>query len=177
MTALKQPVADHESGLTAADLDQAYRSAGAKLHQLVRRQVRAPEPVVEDACQMAWSRLVRHAPRVHRQAVFPWLLSTAVREAVKSVQRTQREASWDAVVERGEEWPGRCLAPAPEQVLEHRQRLEAIALLPERQQRLLWLAGAGLSYDEMAEVTSTSRRSVERQVLRAKRAIRELAPA
>jgi DNA-directed RNA polymerase specialized sigma24 family protein len=49
-----------------------------------------------------------------------------------------------------------------------RERLGAVRALPLRQQRLVWLAGLGFSYVEMAEQTRQTRRTVERQLLRAK---------
>jgi DNA-binding CsgD family transcriptional regulator len=43
-----------------------------------------------------------------------------------------------------------------------------------RQQRLVWLQAAGLSYVEMAAYTGDSVRTVERQVLRAAERVRQL---
>jgi DNA-directed RNA polymerase specialized sigma24 family protein len=53
-------------------------------------------------------------------------------------------------------------------VLELRDRLAELRQLPERQQRLVWMHAAGLTYLEMAERTGDTRRTVERQLLRAK---------
>ena len=47
-----------------------------------------------------------------------------------------------------------------------------IGHLPPRQQRLVWLQGLGLTYEEMAGYTGASTRTVERQLLRAKRTLR-----
>ena len=44
----------------------------------------------------------------------------------------------------------------------------------QRQQRLVWLQAAGLSYVELAAYTGNSIRTVERQILRATSRIREL---
>jgi DNA-directed RNA polymerase specialized sigma24 family protein len=44
--------------------------------------------------------------------------------------------------------------------------------LPIRQQRLLWLHALGLTYTEMAAHEGCTRRTVERQLLRAKRGVR-----
>jgi RNA polymerase sigma factor (sigma-70 family) len=46
--------------------------------------------------------------------------------------------------------------------------LSEVGRLPERQQRLVWMHAAGLTYVEMAGRTGESRRTVERQLLRAK---------
>jgi len=51
---------------TAEDVGALYRSLSARLEHIVRRDVRAPDAVIEDACQLAWSGLVRHCGRVRR---------------------------------------------------------------------------------------------------------------
>ena len=150
------------------DLDELYRLLAPRLRQIVRSDVRAPEPVIEDACQIAWSRLIRHAERVRPEAALSWLATTAVREAIKLARRDRRELSLDAEIERSGELPFPSRAPGPSEVLELRGRLAEIGALPERQQRLIWMHAAGLSYVEMAERTGDTRRTVERQLLRAK---------
>jgi RNA polymerase sigma factor (sigma-70 family) len=60
-------------------------------------------------------------------------------------------------------------------VAEERQRLVDLDRLPERQQRLVWLQGLGLSYVEMAEREGCTTRTVERQLLRARRTMRATA--
>lgn len=159
------------------DVDALYRALGRRLEQIVRTDVRAPEPVIEDACQFAWSRLVFHAHRVQRECVLAWLVQTARREAVKLMRRDQREVSLDAVLEQ--ELPvGRAGAGiGPEGVFEQRQRLELVRGLPERQQKVLWMHALGLSYSEIALQTGYSLRTVERQLLRAKRSVRLRAAA
>jgi RNA polymerase sigma factor (sigma-70 family) len=66
-------------------------------------------------------------------------------------------------------------APSPDELVEQRERLETIRILPERQQRLLWLHALGLSYTEIALYAGCTPRTVERQLLRAKRAVRRAA--
>jgi DNA-directed RNA polymerase specialized sigma24 family protein len=103
--------------------------------------------------------------------VLAWLATTATREARKQISRDCRELSLDS----GDNRPLSVLTPGPYELVERRERLEYIGLLPERQQRLLWLHALGLSYAEMAEHTGDTLRTVERQLLRAKRTIRALA--
>jgi RNA polymerase sigma factor (sigma-70 family) len=150
------------------DLDELYRRLAPRLRQIVRANVRAPDPVVEDACQIAWSRLIRHSERVRREAALSWLATTAVREAYKLSRRDRRELSLDAELERTGELPFPSSAPGPAEVVELRERLCEVRQLPERQQRLVWMHAAGLTYVEMADRTGDSRRTVERQILRAK---------
>jgi RNA polymerase sigma factor (sigma-70 family) len=150
------------------DLDELYRLLAPRLRQIVRADVRAPEPVIEDACQIAWSRLIRHADEVRREAALSWLATTAVREAYKLARRDRRELSLDAELERSGElsFPSRMAGPA--EVVALRDRLGSLRDLPERQQRLLWMHAAGFTYVEMADRTGDTRRTVERQLLRAK---------
>ena len=66
------------------------------------------------------------------------------------------------------------MAPAtPEQLLEHRERIRELGRLPERQQRVVWLHAFGLSYVEMATHEGCTRRTVERQLLRARQTLRD----
>ena len=90
------------------------------------------------------------------------------------MRRRGRDLSLEALVEDagdvGE--PSAVATPALlEELVEQRARLESIRILPERQQRLVWLQGLGLSYAEMAGETGDSRRTVERQLLRAKQTL------
>jgi RNA polymerase sigma factor (sigma-70 family) len=150
------------------DLDELYRLLAPRLRQIVRSDVRAPEPVIEDACQIAWSRLIRHSERVRSDAVLSWLATTAVREAFKLARRDGRELSLDAELERTGELSFPSHAPGPAELLELRDRLAEVGRLPERQQRLIWMHAAGLTYVEIADRTGDTRRTVERQLLRAK---------
>jgi RNA polymerase sigma factor (sigma-70 family) len=150
------------------DVDELYRLLAPRLRQIVRSHVRASETVIEDACQIAWSRLLRRSDHVCRETVLSWLATTAVREAFKLSRRDRRELSLDAELERAGELPLASGTPGPAEVVELRERLGEVRRLPERQQRLLWMHAAGLTYVEIADRTGDSLRTVERQLLRAK---------
>ncbi len=154
-------------------VDELYRALATRLERLVRLDVRAPDSVIEDACQFAWIRLVHHHDRVAREAVLSWLVRTAVHEAFKLLRRNGRCVSLEAALEHAGDHGIEAPAPSPEELVERRERLAAVADLPERQQRLVWLHALGLSYAEMAVHTGSSTRTVERQLLRAKRRMRE----
>ena len=114
-----------------------------RLEHIVRLDVRAPDVVIEDACQFAWSRLLHHRHRVHRETAITWLARTAVHEAFKLLRRDGREAPLEAALDQA--------SPAsPHDLVERRERLAEIGDLPERQQRVLWLHALGLSYAEIA---------------------------
>ncbi len=101
-----------------------------------------------------------------------WLARTAVHEAFKLLRRDRRELSLDAAVD--DEREQFATAPVtPELLLEHRERIREVGRLPERQQRVVWLHASGLSYVEIATHEGCTRRTVERQLLRARQTIRD----
>jgi RNA polymerase sigma factor (sigma-70 family) len=159
---------------TALPVAELYRELSERLEQIVRFDSRAPESVVEEACQVAWGRLMDHRDRVRRESVLSWLARTAVREALRLRRRAgrclpleltlQEEPAVDAVT-----------LPGPDELFERRERLASIRQLPERQQRVLWLHALGLTYVEIARYTGYTTRTVERQLLRARHAARKAA--
>src|SRR5919108_2418020 len=82
------------------DVGELYGQLATRLEHIVRLDVRAPDVVIEDACQFAWSRLLHHRHRVHRETVLSWLARTAVHEALKLLRRDRREFSLEAAVEQ-----------------------------------------------------------------------------
>ncbi|HSO99168.1 MAG TPA: sigma-70 family RNA polymerase sigma factor [Solirubrobacteraceae bacterium] len=171
MSALRPPTS------AAPDLDGLYRTSAVRLAGIVRRQLGAPEVVVEDACQSAWSKLLRHRQTVARETAFSWLATTAVREALRIVARTERELSLEANLEGGVRAEALTLPveEGPEQLVGERLRIEDLRNLPRRQQRLLWLQALGSSHAEIAALSGCTTRTVHRQLHRARRRLRELA--
>ena len=97
-------VLDTTPAATGADAIAAlYCMHATRLEQIVRVGVDAPQPVIEDACQFAWSRLVFHAHRIRRETVLPWLVTTAVHHALKLIRREGRELSLENMLERAPE--------------------------------------------------------------------------
>jgi RNA polymerase sigma factor (sigma-70 family) len=156
------------------DEAELYRTLADRLERIVRSEVTAPAEVVEDACHHAWTKLINHSERVHRDTALAWLVRTAVREAWKLNRRERREASLEASADGADELPIPARLPGPEERLEFRERLAELELLSERQRRLVWLRAAGLSHLEMAAYTGDSVRTVERQIVRATHRMREL---
>ena len=150
------------------DLGELYRLLAPQLRHIVATHVAASEALIDDACQIAWSRLIRRADDVQGEAALSWLATTAVREAFKLARREQLEISLDAELEREGELALPSRAAGPAELIELRDRLGELRRLPERQQRLMWMHGAGFTYGEIAERTGDTRRTVERQLLRAK---------
>jgi RNA polymerase sigma-70 factor (ECF subfamily) len=152
-----------------AEVGELYAHRAGQVRRLVRHEVRAPEPVIEDACQVAWIRLVGHRERVHRDAAVAWLVTTARHEAFRLIRRASREVPLDGMVDDNYGFDGAAVGPSPEEIVEARMRLQLLRSLSERQRRLVWLQGLGLSYAEMAELTDMTPRTVERQLIRARR--------
>ena len=163
------------SDASVGDVGELYGRLWRRLEQIVRLDVRAQDVVIEDACQFAWGRLVNHRERVRPEATLAWLARTAVREAVKQVRRDNRELSLEAAIETGGDALVRFEGPAPDELVTARERLAQVELLPERQRRLLWMQGLGLSYEEMSTRTGYTPRTVERQLIRARKQVRGFA--
>src|SRR6476646_4487453 len=136
----------------SSDLAELYGQLSKRLERIVRRDVRAPAPVIEDACQFAWVTLVSHRDRVRRATTLPWLVKTAQHEAFKLVRRDGRDRSLEATLETAGDAPLRT-APDPQELAVAHDRLGQLDRLPARQQRLMWLQGFGLSYAEMGRHT------------------------
>jgi RNA polymerase sigma-70 factor, ECF subfamily len=151
-----------------AEIGELYAHRAGQVHRLVRHEVRAPEPMIEDACQVAWIRLVGHRERVQRDAAVAWLVTTARHEAFRQIRRASRELPLEALVDDNCELGDAASAPSPEEIVEGRMRLQLLRSLPERQRRLVWLQGLGLTYAEMADLTDMTPRTVERQLIRAR---------
>jgi RNA polymerase sigma factor (sigma-70 family) len=168
------------SETASIDVARLYQRFGRRLEQVVGYEVTAPEATIEDACQVAWIRLVHRAHRVEADAAFSWLLHTATHEALKLVRRrrrevSRREVSLDELLDRAGELPLGLESPGPDAQFEHRARIAALGALAPRQRRIVWLQAAGLSYGEIAAATGDSPRTVERQLLRARRRLRAFA--
>lgn len=115
-----------------------------------------------------------HQPdRVEPHAAPGWLIATAVHEALKWVRHAGQETSLETMLEAGFDFPSPRGDRSPESCAERRDRLRALTALSERQQRLLWLYGLGLTYDEIARRQACTSRTVERQIQRARTTLRE----
>jgi RNA polymerase sigma factor (sigma-70 family) len=161
---------------TPEDVAQLYTTCARSLQRLVAGGVRASDVVVEDACQVAWSRLVRDGDRVRRESAFGWLVRTAIHEAYRLARRERRDLSLEVLVEleEGGEWEAILGSDPTDALTAHVARVQSLRALPPRQQRLVWLRGCGLSYAEIANATGDSERTVERQLVRAQRRLSAL---
>lgn len=162
----------HEPDVVALELEALYRTLSKQVERIVRFAVQAPDPLIEDACQFAWVRLVHHQTRVRRDTALTWLVRTALHEAFKLLGRRRREDSLDKELEDCGELPMPDPRPGPAELCEQREQLGRLASLPLRQQRLLWSYGLGLKYEEIAARDGVTRRVVERRLARARASLR-----
>lgn len=156
------------------DVAELYARSAGLVRGQVCSEVSAPDAVIDDACQFAWVRLLHHHQRVGRDRAVSWLITTALHEVFKLVKRDGHDLSLEELLEEGGELPINGAAPRPENVVAARLRLELLRELPERQQRLMWLRGLGFGYPEMAAETNMTVRTVERQLMKARRNLRLL---
>jgi len=133
------------------DEAELYRRHHRDLVRAVTRLVNAPVELIEDACQSAWTILLRRQP--DRDRVYGWLRAVAVHEAYRLSRAERREARLEdlGLVDGWES-----LIPDPvsiDQTIEARRALRTLAALPDRQREYLSLLVAGFSYREIGEMT------------------------
>ncbi len=158
-------------------MDQsALSTLFARYQQPLRRRLRwivsTSEANIEDAYALAWLQLVSYHPDL--EDPLTWLTTVAVREAVKLERRSRRTRPLIrsdtgqelALVDRRLELELR------EELLDTAATLTA-AGLSERQRRILGLLIAGYSYAEISIRTGDSLRTVERQLQKARAAMRD----
>jgi RNA polymerase sigma factor (sigma-70 family) len=156
-----------------------YRDHQMTVQRRVQRHVNAPVATIEDACSWAWTQLITHpaAPLGDEHQALAWLTTVAIRQAWKLARRETRARSFDEFPTT-DDGTVLDLLPAPENVEQTvlgRDRLRALKALTdrnlpaltERQRLLLVLQAAGYTYDEIVAITGMTRRTVERQLLRA----------
>src|ERR1700744_3025499 len=97
------PEAGRDDGLLVDvdDVARLYREEAARVRRIVRTSVNASPAVIEDACQIAWTRLLIHRARLRRESARAWLVRVAIREVIKSTRRERRERSLEALLEQG----------------------------------------------------------------------------
>lgn len=156
------------------EVAELYARSAALVRGQVCSEVSAPEAVIDDACQFAWVRLLHHRHRVCRDRAVSWLITTALHEVFKLVRRDGHDLSLEQLLEETGEARINRTAAGPEEAVGARLRLELLRELPERQERLVWLRGLGFSYPEMAEEAEITVRTVERQLMKARRHLRLL---
>lgn len=165
-----------QSPISSGDVIRLYGAFNRQLTRIVRASTRGPAPVIEDACQVAWTGLICPGRGVEPRSARAWLIRTAVREAVRLMRLEDREASLERALEE------RLHLQSPpdvglEEVISRREQVHSVRLLSARQQRLVWLRALGFSYEEMAAYENCTNRTIRRQLERAQRRLRMLEDA
>lgn len=149
----------------------AFYAANARdlLHAL-RRAVGGPDALIEDACSYAWMQLLRCEHVALDADGFRWLYVVAIHEGYRLSDRGRRDIAAGAPTELT------LRSESLDLQIDRRERFrESTRMLGElrpRQARMVLLHASGFSYAEIATITGDSLLTVERQLLRGKRALR-----
>lgn len=152
------------------DEHELYREHHQALLRVVARDVNASSELVEDACQTAWTIMLRRQP--DRDRLFAWLCTVAIHEAY-GLCRMQRPA--DDIALATEVAPEAFADRASiDTKLDALEALRTLAALPDRQRRDLALLVGGYSYREIARMTGgRTYTNVNRHIAQARRGVRE----
>jgi RNA polymerase sigma factor (sigma-70 family) len=153
------------------DIAAYFAANAAALERTVARHVVASRAVVEDACSIAWSKLVRRADIRLGSDGFWWLYRVAVREVWRLTSEARRERSLDADADADVD--RLTIGDDVAMIAERRQTPRALNELPERQARILVLHGCGFTYAEIARMAGAMYRTVDRQLRRARERLRD----
>src|SRR5215212_9693547 len=169
-----QPHTDRPTTSTArrrGDEADLYRRHPQALLIAVSNAINGSDALIEDACQSAWTILLRRQPE--RASVFAWLYVVAIHEAYRLSAIERRELHLEDLAIEGD-WEtilaGRVTV---EDQLEALEALCALAALPDRQRRDLSLRVAGFTYREIAAMTGgRTYTNVNKHLVKARTAIR-----
>lgn len=158
----------------ARRLEALYADLQPQLMRILVSNLQAPEWLLDEACQAAWGSLLCQAAQPITGGELGWLSTTATRAALRLLRR-------ERLTEPHEEPPAPVrlddhrVEANPHRALELRERLAEIRRLPVREQRVVMLQGFGYEYEEIAAATGDSRRTVMRQLTRARQRLAVLA--
>jgi hypothetical protein len=171
-----QPPTEPTPAGPRGDEAQLYRRHHRALHQAVAHAVRAPQELIEDACQTTWAILLRVQP--DRHAVFAWLRVVAIHEAYRLSAIERREARLERLRPRD----GASLEVAVDprsldDAVEALEALQLLASLPQRQRDDLALRLAGYTYDEIrARTRGRTMTNVSKSLVKARARVRRSRP-
>ena len=157
----------------ASDTAALFSRYDRKLRDRVNAVVNTSQANIEDACMFAWVQLLRHEID-EIDAAYGWLTTVAIREAVK-LDRADRRTRPLPIDDNGA-----VIEPidprdelAARDILDHAAAVIHQAGLTSRQLEMIALQAWGLNYEEIAARTGDSRRTVGRQIMRARAKLAE----
>jgi DNA-directed RNA polymerase specialized sigma24 family protein len=175
--------ATSDSQVVSHDIAELYHRHHRDLERAVAAAVRAPREVIEDACQNAWTIMLRSRPR--RATWFAWLRVVAIRQAWEQCARSRTERPAGAFMspyvneisayEHPE--PPADTRDIPDQVadrIQHVKRVADLAAIKPTDRRTLYLIGLGYRYTEIMDITGASYTAVNRRITEGRRALRKL---
>lgn len=143
----------HEASRPGRRSDEAdlFRRHHDDLVRAVSHAVNASADLVEDACQTAWTILLRRQP--DRATLFGWLYVVALHEAYRLSAIERRDAHLEdlAATATWDRWIADRVTI--DDRVEAREALRVLADLPHSQRRDLALLVGGFRYHEIAEMT------------------------
>jgi len=153
------------------DETELYERYAERLRRIVARNVTGSRAHVDDACAHAWEKLLTNQP--DRETVFGWLCKTAIREGWRLAQRDLRDVAIDSYAPRARENLAGAAPVDVELAVDARAALRAVASLPDRQRMAFALKVGGRDYGDIARDTGHTYTWVNRQLTRARAAMRE----
>jgi DNA-directed RNA polymerase specialized sigma24 family protein len=127
--------------------DELYRRHRRNLQHAVAGEVRAPSELIEDACQTAWTIMLRAQP--HCQCAFAWLRTVAIHEAYRLISIERQQTTLAHAAARPDDLPDIAYQRSLDDAVEALEALRHLAALPERQRNDLALKIAGYSSKEI----------------------------
>jgi RNA polymerase sigma factor (sigma-70 family) len=152
-----------------------YAELQPQLRRILSSNLQPPEWVIDDACQSAWRSLLERHEVVRPGGELGWLSTTATRTALRLMRRERLLEPNEQLREPPLLQERRATLPDPSRAAELRERLAEVRRLPVREQRVLWMHGFGYEYQEIAAATGDTRRTVARQLTRARQRLLRLA--
>lgn len=158
-----------------------YTRHHAALRRGVARTVNASPELIEDACQAAWTILLRAQPD-RSTTLLAWLRTVAVHEAYRLLRRDRATVSLDGLTSADrdigdgppDDWLSALAENRLDEQLEARRALVALASLPARQRQYVTWKVAGHSYREIAELAGgATYTNVNKHLARGRRRLRE----
>lgn len=174
-----------------AAVEAFYRAERATLEKNVAKRVSgANRPLIEDACQFAWTVLLRRRDVSLDRRGLAWLAVVAIREARRMSQTVDVPTGAHALADEGAPIaaPGQCASARncgvqacgpslEERIVErerHECRVDAFSRLKAAERQALALKAIGYSYKEIGELTGASYTAVNRRLSEGRARLRRM---